>query len=255
MKNQPFHQRKIRIQGTPKLDFDQVKARTIAALNKLGQQRFSTEPGGYTLDNWTKVMNVLLDEFEEKAGPARLSPVYLAKRHELNDYLSKPVFTSPIDSEMSELKANISGIENKIESERARTTSRASELRGEEARLSADLERERRRVASAASVQNNGSFLNRLLGRPTPTKTSESRIKLIESKVSSLQNELLDLQKHLKTIDPRTPQSPFAEDWSRMESMQSRLKVLEEEKLDATQLVKERVGMTASIADAISRIS
>ena len=155
---------------------------------------------------------------------------------------------------MSELRVNISGIVDKIEAERARTTSKASELRAEEGRLAAELERERRRVAGSAAVQNNGSFFNRLLGRPSPAKTSENRIKEIESKIASLQDELLDLQKHLKTIDVRSPGSPFGEDWGRIETMQNGLKELEEKRLDATQLVKERVEMTASIADAISRM-
>ena len=75
MKNRSFHQRKIRIQETPKLDFDQLKARTITALNKLGQQTFSPEPGGYALENWTRGVKILLDEFEEKAGAARVSPI------------------------------------------------------------------------------------------------------------------------------------------------------------------------------------
>ena len=255
MKNQSFHQRKIRIQETPTLDFDQLKARTINALNKLGQQKFSTEPGGYALENWTKGVNVLLDGFEESAGAARLSHDYLASRNGLNELLSRPVVLESIDENTSELRANMSEIENKIGAERASIVSRIEELKAAQARYSGELERERRRDADAAAAQSSDSFLNRLLGRrKTQADRPEIRIQELESKLASLPNELLEQQKQLKMIDLRSPESRFAEEWNRLDSMQTRLKDLEQERLDRIQLVKERAEATGSIASAISRI-
>jgi hypothetical protein len=255
MKNQPFHQRKIRIQETPKLDFDQLKARTINALNKLGQQKFSTELGGYALDNWIKGVNVLLNEFEEKVGAAKLSPEYLARRQELNERLSKPIPVSSIDEDASKLGANISDVENKIEAERVLIVSRISELKTARASCSGELERERRRVADASAVQSTDSLFNRLLGRDrTPSKNPESRITELESKLATLSNEMLEQQKQLNMIDIRSPKSRLAAQWKQLESMQTRLKQLEKERSDMIQLVKERAEATGSIADAISRI-
>jgi len=255
MKNQPFHQRKIRIQEPPKLDFDQLKARTINALNKLGQQKFSTEPGGYTLDNWMRGVNVLLDEFEQKAGAARLSPEYLASRRELNECLSKPVSVSSIDEDMSKLNADISDIEGKIATERALIVSKISENKAEQARCSSELERERRRVADATSVQTTDSFFNRLIGRSkAPTKDPESRIRELESKLAALTEEVAEQKKLLNMIDLRSPESRFAEQWDRLESMQNRLEELEKERSDRIQLVKERAEVTGSVAGAISRV-
>jgi len=255
MKNQSFHQRKIRIQETPKLDFEQLKARTINALNKLGQQKFSTEPGGYALDNWIKGVNVLLDEFEEKAGAAKLSPGYIASRHELNECLSKPVPVSSIDADLSELRANMFEIESNVESERALLVSRISELKTTQARCSDELERERRRVADSAPVQSSDSLFNRLLGRSkAPATNPENRIRELESKLATLSNEVLEQQKQLNTIVLRSPESRFAEEWNRLESMQTKLEELEKERSDRIQLVKERAEMTGSIAEAISRI-
>jgi hypothetical protein len=255
MKNQAFHQRKIRIQEIPKLDFDQLKARTINALNKLGQQKFSTEPGGYALDNWIKGLNVLLDEFEEKAGAGKLSPEYLASRHELNDRLSKPVPVSSVDENLSQIRANISEIESKIEAERVLMVSRISELKSAKARCSGELERERRRVADSAPVESPDSLFNRLLGRnKILPKDPESRVQELESKLATLSNEVLEQQKQLNMIVLRSPESRFAEEWNRLESMQARLEELERERSDRIQLVKERAEATGSIAEAISRI-
>jgi len=200
-------------------------------------------------------VNVLLDEFEEKVGTTRLSPEYLERRHELNVLLSKPVSTSSIDEDISELRANTSQIESRIEAERALIVSRISELKAEQIRFSGELQLEQRRVADATAVQGTDSLFNRLFGRSkAPTNDPESRIKEIESELSILPNRVLEQQKQLKMIDLRSPQSRFAEEWNKLESMQAQLNELEKERLDRTQMVKERVEVTGSIADAISRM-
>ena len=254
MKNQSFHQRKIRIQESTKLNFDQLKAKTINALNKLGQQKFSAEPGGYALENWTKGVNVLLDEFEKDAGAGKLSPEYLARRRELTEQLSTPVNVSTLDESMAETRKSVSNIETKIETERARLHSGISDLKTEHANCSDDLQRERSRVAAVAAAPTNDSFISRLLGRKPAVKVVENRIKDLEARLSDLSDQLLERQKQLKAVDLRSPGSPFAEDWGQLEAMQTRLNGLDQERLDRTQLVKERVEMTASIAEAISRI-
>ena len=255
MKNRSFHQRKIRIQETPKLDFDQLKAKTINALSKLGQQKFSTEPGGYALENWARGVNVLLDEFEEKAGPGRLSLEYQARCHELNDRLSRPVSTTLMDEDISRLRRDASDIETGIEAERALILSRISELKAEEARCSGELEREKGRIAGATAAQSPGSIFSRLLGRNrAPTEDPESRIRELESKLATLPSEMLEQKRQLKMIDLRSPESGFAEKWKQLESVQTRLAELEKERLDRVQLVKERAEATLLIADAIARI-
>jgi len=256
MKNQSFHQRKIRIQEPPKVDFDELKARTINALRRLGEQKFSAEPGGYTLGNWSRGVNVLLDEFEEKVGGARISKEYLARRQELNDYLSKPISTSSIDKEMAELRERASELENRIETERDRVVSRISELKTEQSRCSVELEREQRQAAGPTARKTNGSFFGRLLGRNTsPPENPESRINELKAKLADLQAEMHEQQRHLKMMDTRSPDSQLADEWNRLGSLQTRMKELEEQKMGETQLVKERAAMTASIADAVSRLS
>jgi len=255
MKNQSFHQRKIRIQETPELDFDQLKARTINALNKLGQQTFSPEPGGYTLENWTRGVNILLNEFEKKAGATRVSPEYLASRHKLNERLSEPIQTSSIDEAISQHRSNISVIERRIEAERALMVSRISELKVMQTESSAELEREQRRATEAPAEQANNSLFARLFVRNKATpKNYDGRIVSLESRLASLTGEVLEQQKQLRAIDLRLPGSRYAEDWKLLESMQNKLNELEKERLDRTQLVKERAEATGSIADAISRI-
>lgn len=255
MKNQSFHPRKIRIQETPKLDYEQLKARTINALNKLGQQKFSDEPGGYSLENWTKGTNVLLDEFERKIGDGRLTSEYVARRRELDDYLSRPVSTSSMDERISGIRKNIADVENAIDEERNRVSSKISNLKDEEARCSEELAQEKRRISELTTAQSSDSFFKRLLGGNTKasTKNSESKVKELQSRLDAFPGEILEQQRLFKSID-QPAESPLAEKWKELESLQTSLKALEREKLEKTQLVKERQEITASLADAISRM-
>ena len=255
MKNQPFHQRKIRMPETPKLDYDQLKSRTIIALGKLGQQRFSAEPGGYSVENWIKGVNILLDEFEEKAGEGNVSSAYLAKRRELNDLLSKPASTPSLDKSISETEQNVAEVEGRIEAGRARLASTLAELKSEQDRCSAELIREQERISSPAADQPSDSFLKRLFGgnSRTPAKDSVTHVKELESKLEALTKDILGQQKLLKSVDLHSSESPFAEEWKALESLKARLEALESEKLERVQLVKEREEITASIADAISK--
>jgi len=256
MKGQSFHQRKIRIPETPELDYDQLKGRTITALNRLGQQKFSAEPGGYSLENWARGVNILLDDFEEKMGVGKLTPDYVEKRRELNDLFSRPVSTSSIDSSISDLKQSAAVVEGKIAEGRARLVSRVAELKSEQDSCSAELAQEQEKIAGPATDQGSGSFLKRLFnGNSKATaKDSGTKIKELESRLDVLPSEILGQQKFLKLIDQHSPESPLAEEWKALESLQTRLGALESERLERVQLVKEREVITSSIANTISRL-
>ena len=252
MKNQTFHRHKTRIQESPELGLEQLKARTINALNNLGRQKFSAEPGGYALENWVKGVNVLLDEFEEKAGAEGLSQDYRARRQELSYIVSRPVPLASIDDEMSGLRATISGIEDAIEAERDRLAAKTADLKAERVRCSSDLDAERARAAAAAEAQKSDSFLSRLLGRKSTADDSE-RIDSLEARLASLSAEVAEQQRLLKDVDVHAPGGMFAGEWERLGAAQARLDELEKERAERADLVKERAELTASIADAISK--
>jgi hypothetical protein len=256
MKNQSFHPRKIRIQETPELDLEQLKSRTIIALKRLGEQRFPGEPGGYSLDNWARGMDILLDDFEERMGERRLTSEYLARRRELNGLLSNPVSNTSIDRDISEIRLKIADIDGRIEAARGRIASKIAELRGEQARNLAELARERERVSNPVTERSSGSFFRRLVGgNPKTPKDSSGRVEGFESRLDVLNAEILEQQKLLKSVEQRSPESPIAEEWKALESLQTQVGVLENERLENVQLVKVREGFTAAIASAIAKIS
>jgi hypothetical protein len=238
------------------LDESQLKARTIIALDKLGHQKFSSESGGYSLESWVRGVGLLLDEFEAKIGEERLPKGYSEQRRQLMEQLHRPVDTSSIDNTISDFKQKEAEVVRKLGEERARTESRIDELQDELAKYSAELDKEKEESAEMAS-ERSGSFFGRLLGR-TPAsagKNPQDRFKESESKLQFLSGEITAQLKVLKSIDQRAPTSPLAEDWRTLESLQTKVRELEDERLERIQLVKEREKITASIADIISGFS
>lgn len=257
MKNQSFHQRKIRLPETSELDYDQLKSRTVIALDKLGHQKFSTEPGGYSLENWIKGVNVLLDEFEEKMGEGRLSPDYISKRHELNDRTSEPVSTSTIDESISDLTRNLAEVRGRIDAGREQLVSKLVDLKNERDKCSTELAQEQKRISDLATNQKPDSFFKRVFGggSKASTKDPETNVRELESRIGALSDEILGQQGLIRLFDQHSPESPFAEDWKTVESLQTRLEALGSERVEKVQLVKERDEITASIAETISGLA
>ena len=241
----------------PQPDYDQLKARTIIALDKLGHQKFAAESGGYSLENWVKGVSLLLDEFEERVGDARLPKEYVEMRRLLTGYLHRPVDTSSIDESISELRGKEAEVVRKLGDERDRTRAKIDELQKEVMNLTAELEEVKARSANPPAPERSGSFFRRLFasGPPSANKEQSDRRDELEKRLQSLQGGISEQQKVLKSIDQRSPDSPMAEDWEKLETLQARIRELEGEKLEKVQLVKEREEFTASIANVISRVN
>ncbi len=248
--------RETRYFESSQVDYDQLRTRTIVALDRLGHQKFSSEPGGYSLENWMRGVNLLLDGFEEQMGATKLPSEYTEKRRELTYRLSSPPDLSSVDSSISEVRRNEEEIVQRLHEARAQGSSRIDDLRAELARSSAELEEEKGRVSGALPAPRSDSVLKRLFGRkPSPAPdTTGDRVEEIESRVRFLAGAVLDEQKSLRSMDEHSPESSWAEDWRRLEAFQARRKELENERSEMAQFVKEREELTTSIAEMISGI-
>jgi hypothetical protein len=254
MKHNSLHPRNVRIEDAQELDHDQLKTRTTIALKKLGEQRFSSEPGGYSLDNWGKGVSVLLDDFEEKMGEERLTSEYMARRRELNDFISNPVSTASIDGDISEVARKMADAKGRIDAERRRIKTRLAELTNEQAKVSAELSAEREKAAGQAAKMPPPSLFRRLTRRESKAQeVSRDLADELETKLRSLNAETREQQELLKSIEARSPKSPSGEDWKLLDSLQARLDALEAERTEKVQLAGVRGVITASIADAISK--
>ena len=255
MKNYPFHAKKVRIQESPQLDNDQLRDKTIIALNRLGEQSFSPDSGGYSLENWARGVNMLLDDFERNVGEGKLSSEYISKRRELSELVSRPVATGSMDEKIAGARREIEAIEKKVDAERARIAGIIADLKAEQARCSEELELDRQ--ANLVSPQpRSGSFLGRLFGNgPKAQPTDTTRIDELESRLQAIPIEISEQKALLKSMEGGSQGSKAAEEREQLAALRSRLGELESERSASLQLVKERKEITASIAGAIAAMS
>jgi hypothetical protein len=254
MRKRASRRRNVEFLAATRPDYDQLKTRTVIALDRLGHQRFSPGSGGYSIENWMRGVNLLLDDFEGKIGTAKIPPEYFEKRRELNR-LSGNINLTPIDDRLAELRQSEAEVVRRLNEARTQTTSRIRELQNELARCSAELEKKRKLLNDTAEKRAESYFKRLFGGSLAPADSAlENRVKELESRLRILPIEVLKLQDSLKSIDRRSSTSPWASEWKKLESVQVRLQELENEKMKRAQLVREREEITASIADAISSV-
>jgi len=247
---------KIRYSEPTKLDDEQLKSRTITALDRLGHQRFTLEPGGYSLENWIKGVNLLLDDFEEKVGVDKLSPEYVERRRELSDCLCTPINVSEIDTDIDSARSEEDETLRKLDGTKIQFASRINELQDELARRSAELEAKKKELPSNETARRQSeSLFRRIFSRNSaPANDAFEEVKELESEITTLSNEMHEQQRALKSIERHPWESPCVEEWKKLQVLQAKLERLESEKSEKLQLAKEREELTTSIANAIARI-
>ena len=235
------------------MDVEHLKSRTVAALGRLGRQRFSPEPGGYTLADWMKGVELLLDDFEAKMGTGRLTSEYAEKRRELEGFLSRPVDLSPVQDEMARVRKEGDEAMKRLEDAKSLTTFEVNRLHSELDALSVELVVKKRALDEVEERQSKSLF-RRFLGADSSKSEEAAEVGEIESQIRSLTGELSEQRKSLKSLEMHPLQSKWADDWRKVQSSRSKLGELEDEKLNRLQVSKERQELTASLADAIARL-
>ena len=85
-----------------------------------------------------------------------------------------------------------------------------------------------------------------------PTEPVEEKIRELEKGSASLEEEALNLQSVRASIerDGGTPSGLYEQQWLRLDAIGTRLKELEAEMQEKSQLAKEREDATAALAEA-----
>ena len=208
-RKQEFHKHKIRIADEDNLDISKLKERTTLALAKLGSQKFSADPGGYTFSNWMTSFNLLLDDFEEKLGYANLSKDYQDCRQKLTGDLLRPIDTTHIDDEVEKLEAELKSTELEI----AKLNTELSSIREKERETSAKIDNLKRvrfnsdnELANANNELNvakkKQTMFNRLFsGRRLEVDSAKSKVDSIEQEQKSFDKQILELENTSEASD------------------------------------------------------
>jgi chromosome segregation ATPase len=250
-----FHTDRKRPARTEETDIAAAKVRVLEGLAHLGQQKFTPGPGGYDLTHWLRGLNLLLDDFEAKTKGEELPAEYHRKREEVASRFSGGVDTSGIESEVEAIRKEESEIRSHLAREMERITARLAELRVEKEGSGKEIEEQKAALEEIRAKRRSASFFARLSGRAgPPTEPVEQKIGELEKQSNALEEEALSLQSARASIQREggKPTGLYEQQWVRLDAIGARLKELEAEVQERTQLAKEREVATAELTESLS---
>ncbi|MDA4122969.1 MAG: hypothetical protein OK456_07310 [Thaumarchaeota archaeon] len=250
-KKQEFHTARRKAAKEEQPDLDKIKERTVSALEHLGQQKFSGEPGGYDTKSWVKSLKLLLQDFESKVGEDRLTADYTKEKNEVLENLSKDPDTSEIEGQIESIRKEEVEVKNRLDLETDRVAARIVEVRNENERHSKELESEKSKLEKLNEERKQVSFFSKLVGKKGPsTRPVEDRMTELKLLLASLEAERVSLANARESINrnPTPGTDPYGEDWKRLDEAGKRIGELEAE-------VKSRMQRSQERADAAERLA
>ncbi|MDG6906568.1 MAG: hypothetical protein JRN20_12370 [Nitrososphaerota archaeon] len=259
-KRQEFHKHKLKFTEEQHLDFEQLKSRVIVALDKLGHQVFSVELGGYTFHNWMTSFNLLLDDFEEKAGPKNLPKVYFDARGILTEDLVKPADTADLDWEIQNLETEIESVTSHMSEymqedsgnreNRLKISSTAERLRTEEVEL-------KKKIAQAVDDLNKAKK-KRSVFRKLLSNSKNSSIDSAKNTIEILQSRIVEIEKNLHEL--QSISQLYAKDFNNeLNVLVEKLRNFQQSEAEfiakkdkISQLPERRIEATAALSQIIS---
>jgi hypothetical protein len=257
-KKQEFHiRRRAYIQESERLNPEEVRTRTVLALDRLGHQVLSTEPGGYDLQDWLKSINSLLDDFQEKIGNDRIPAEFRTRRRESLQSLALTSPSASADSEIEKLTQEEEAARSAFADLERQAGERLASLRGERDSSSRELKLEREKLASMREAKRSRTFFSRLTGAGPSTAQAEAKVAGLESKLRRLEDDI-DRSRKARSAPGATSvgeaNSSNVEARERLEGIRNRLFELQSAKQEMLQLGREREVAAKAISDSIMSI-
>lgn len=257
-KKQEYHtHRRVHLQESERPNPEEVRSRTIIALDRLGHQRLSTEPGGYDLDDWLRSLNSLLDDFQEKVGAERIPDEFRNRLQLTLLSLAAPSSSSEIDVETEKLTQDEAAANAALEELERQEESRLASLREERDACARELKIEKARLAEIKEARQSRQFFSRLMRTGPSTDQAEGKIVELESKLSRLEEEIERSRKAVSAFGgsgPGPTGSAHIEAQQKLESIRKRLLDLQNARQSTLQLAREREIATKEISDSISSL-
>jgi len=265
-KKQEYHKHRLKFTPEEHLSFEQLKERVSIGLDRLGNQVFSSEPGGYGFHNWMTSFNLMLDDFEEKCGPENLPREYFDARLKMSGELQKPVDTAEADAEIQRIEKEILSYEENISEIARRSQKEAVDERHEDdskiqrlkkERTQTDIEIEKARTAlDEQKKKANQSLFKRLF-------TSSESVRLAQEKLDSLTARREEIEENLRMlVEDRSNRQGAINDFDHkiselrmtLEDLKRNLGEVEAKKQEAMQISDKRKEVTKSMSAMISSL-
>ena len=257
-KKQEFHShRRGHFQESERRDPEEVRARTILALDKLGHQILSSEPGGYDLDDWIRSINSLLVDFQEKVGAERVAEEFRTRSQEILGGLVPSSSAKDIDSEMEKLTQEEEAARVAVDEAVKRAAARRAALREERDTCGKELKAEKVKLAELREAKQSRQFLSRILRAGPSTQEAEARVAELESKLKNLEEEIERSRKARPAAGGGAPGEGdfgYLEAQQRLEAARDKLLDLQSSRQNLLQLAGEREVATQAISAMISAL-
>ncbi len=261
-RKQEFHKHKVKLTEEEHVDFEQLKTRVAVALDKLGHQVFAVEPGGYTFHNWMTSFNLLLDDFEEKAGPKNLPKGYYDARLKLTADLLKPAETADIDweiqnmeTEINSVKLHMSELTKQANEKRDGWRERASKIDHLKAELVKSEKQLEVAVESLAKEKKKQSFFSKVF-----SSSKNSSFDSAKDKVDSIKKRKDEIDKKIRELESSSIDSVddldnnLATLKEKLDELQQNLADWNSKKEELSQLSEKRIETTAALSKIISAL-
>jgi len=257
-KKQEFHShRRAHFQESERRDPEEVRARTILALDKLGHQVLSSEPGGYDLHDWIRSLNSLLVDFREKVGAERVAEEFGTRSQEILGRLVPSSSAKDIDSEMEKLTQEQEAARVAVDEAVKRAAARRASLREERDACGKELKAEKEKLAELREARQSRQFFSRILRAGPSTEVAEARVAELESKLKNLEEEIERSRKARSAAgggaqaegDPA-----YLEAQQRFEAARDKLLELQVSRQNLLQLASEREEATQALSAMISAL-
>jgi hypothetical protein len=257
-KKQEFHShRRAHFQESERRDPEEVRARTILALEKLGHQVLSSELGGYDLHDWIRSLNSLLVDFQEKVGAERVAEEFGTRSQEILGRLVPSSSAKDIDSEMEKLTQEQEAARVAVDEAVKRAAARRASLREERDACGKELKAEKEKLAELKEARQSRQFFSRILRAGPSTEVAEARVAELESKLKNLEEELERSRKARSAAGGGAQaegDSGYLEAQQRFEAARDKLLDLQVARQNLLQLASQREEATNALSAMISTL-
>jgi hypothetical protein len=265
-KKQEYHKHRLKFTPEEHLSFEQLKERVSIGLDRLGNQVFSSEPGGYSFHNWMTSFNLLMDDFEEKCGPVNLPREYFEARLNMSAELQKPVDTSEVDAEIQRIEKEILSVEENISEIARRSQKEAVEERHEDDSKIQRLKKER--TQTDTELEKSQSALDELKKKVNQSLfkrlfTGSEALRLAQEKHESLTNRREEIETNIRMLEEdRSKRQGAIKNFDHeisdlrltLEGLKRNLGEVESKKQEALQISDKRKEVMKSMSAMISTL-
>lgn len=252
-KKQEYHTHKrAYYQESQALNPSDVRSRTIVALDRLGHQVLSTEPGGYDLDDWLRSLDSLLEDFQEKLGSSAITEDFNRQIREALTPLTLPSEEGMADPEIERLSKEEAEATAALGDLKARTGEKVTSLKNERETCLKEIKVEREKLSQITKESESRGFFSRLRRPNVSPAPTEAKIRELESRLKKLEEELRAAQTNSGAAGARNPGE--IEIREKLDAIGRRLEELQTAKQSRLQLSRERETATQRISAIVSSL-